>query len=881
MDNNVCYNCGGTLQEEGGSIVCINCGTHKPKKEIPTEEQSLLYAAYQKLRQANFFEAERDFDDIVRRHPYNELGYWGRLLSKFGIKFEEDYNKKSIPTCYATSIESVYDSSDYKKALEYAEPANKRVFQKHADYIERVRREWLEKASKQEPYDIFISYKDSDDKLGSHRASDRDDRRNLNRTPDSYRMQDLYHQLKERGYRVFFSRESLPDITGDKYEPYIFNALSTAKVMLVYGSKPEYINATWVRNEWTRYLKRIQHGTKSPGSLLVAYEGFAPNDLPPALKTLQCMDAGDEGFYAKLFDKIRQILEQNPDCDHLPVTIPAHNPTFDQPGLSSGVVCSICGKILKPFELIPALSDTQIDIPAFSDIARQLAMGLKIRVNRDGITCTVEGQGNCREKSISIPESIEGFRVTAIGTNRTDHYGKIVSGFASDVTSIIIPSSVTEIGSGAFAECRSLENVRIPVSVTKIGDNAFRGCLRMEAIVIPDSVTDLGGNAFYACTNLNRVELSRSLNAIKSGTFHGCKNLKQIKFPPSIKEIGIGAFENCQKLEDIAIPDSVKTLGDDAFYGCESLESAWIPESVERMGSRVFARCKKLSSIQYSGSEFHWNRMYKSLSWQRESSVCTIIFDAATYVPTAMRGPKASDGLSYRVNPDNKTCTVTGQGSCRDRKIVIPETISEYTVTEISTETSDDFGNPISGFGQNVSEVLIPSTVTKIDDSAFLYSGLKKIVIPDSVTVIGNGAFQWCSNLSSITLSAALTKINSNTFLSCTGLTSVIIPSNVTAIGENAFKGCSTLKSVKLSQALTTIESLAFSDCSRLSEIELPSSLRMIGSEAFSGCMILQTVRFNDTKKQWKHVKLGKNWKKFTLIKKTYCIDGEAKSMFG
>ena len=84
----------------------------------------------------------------------------------------------------------------------------------------------------------------------------------IDRTQDSVEAQELYIHLTKKGYHVFYSRESLRDKIGEKYEPYIFNALSTAKVMLVYGSKPEYITSTWFKNEWTRYEKRIKAGEK-------------------------------------------------------------------------------------------------------------------------------------------------------------------------------------------------------------------------------------------------------------------------------------------------------------------------------------------------------------------------------------------------------------------------------------------------------------------------------------------------------------------------------------------------------------------------------------------------------------------------------------------
>ena len=217
-------------------------------------------------------------------------------MARYGIKYEQDFDGRMIPTCYAASIESVMKDDDYQKALQYADAECKAYYERQAEYIERVRKEWVEKASKEKPYDIFICYKDSDIANG------------IERTQDSIAAQDLYIHLMNKGYRVFYSHESLRDKVGEKYEPYIFNALSTAKVMLVYGSKPEYITSTWLKNEWTRYEKRIQAGEKNPNSLLVACEGFSPGELPTALSSRQCFNAGEKSFYGDLDEAIEHIV---------------------------------------------------------------------------------------------------------------------------------------------------------------------------------------------------------------------------------------------------------------------------------------------------------------------------------------------------------------------------------------------------------------------------------------------------------------------------------------------------------------------------------------------------------------------------------------------
>ena len=389
MNPNICNNCGGDYEYRRGRWICRSCGAYKPE-ELSNEEVTLLYTAYQKLRLAEFAEAEREFDDILQKYSENPNAYWGRLMAKYGIKYEQDFDGRMIPTCYAASIESVLSSSDYQKALQYADEENKAYYRRQAEYIERVRKEWIEKARKEKPYDIFICYKDSDLANG------------IERTQDSIAAQDLYIHLRNKGYRVFYSHESLRDKAGEKYEPYIFNALSTAKVMIVYGSKPEYITSTWLKNEWTRYEKRMQKGEKNPNSLLVAYEGFSPNELPTMLSSMICLDAGLKSFYSELDDRIEKILrgknalvkyqkkkkalsiaalflllaamigfgvwsifggtvsEDPPNgsetdvCEHLTAKKAAVSPTCTENGLTEGQYCPRCGEVFVEQKIIPA-----------------------------------------------------------------------------------------------------------------------------------------------------------------------------------------------------------------------------------------------------------------------------------------------------------------------------------------------------------------------------------------------------------------------------------------------------------------------------------------------------------------------------------------------
>lgn len=120
--------------------------------------------------------------------------------------------------------------------------------------------------------------------------------------------------------------------------------------------------------------------------------------------------------------------------------------------------------------------------------------------------------------------------------------------------SVIIPNNVTEIGTGAFFKCKSIEYVTIPNSVTRIGENAFRGCTGLESITIPDSVKNMESNTFRGCNSLKSITLSHNLEAIKNDAFWGCTSLENITIPDSVNVIETNAFSYCYGLKSVELP---------------------------------------------------------------------------------------------------------------------------------------------------------------------------------------------------------------------------------------------------------------------------------------------------------------------------------------
>ena len=291
-----CKMCGGDLVMEPGATVaeCEYCGTKQTIPNQDDEKKLTLFARANRLRMGcEFDKAAGIYEAIVADFPQEAEAYWGLVLCKYGIEYVDDpATGKKIPTCHRSSFESIMEDSDFEQALENADVVAHKVYRDEAKQIEEIRKGIIEVSGKEEPYDIFICYKETDE--------------NGQRTVDSVIAQDVYDALTEKGYRVFFSRITLEDKLGQEYEPYIFAALNSAKIMLAFGTDYEYYNAVWVKNEWSRYLKLMaKDKTKH---LIPCYKGIDAYDMPKEFAKLQAQDMGKVGAMQDLMRGIEKLL---------------------------------------------------------------------------------------------------------------------------------------------------------------------------------------------------------------------------------------------------------------------------------------------------------------------------------------------------------------------------------------------------------------------------------------------------------------------------------------------------------------------------------------------------------------------------------------------
>ena len=287
-----CKMCGSILKVDYHSYIaqCEFCGARQTYSRTKNDMVIGLYVHANQLRQnCRFDKAEETFRIIQRMAPEDPEGYWGSLMCNFGIEYVKDPSTgRYIPTCHRTMFESALEQEDYLKTLEHSGEEEKEFYRAEIDVIERIRERILMLASGGLDYDAFICYKETDE--------------NGERTEDSLIAEELYRKLEEKGVLTFYASKTLEDKLGTEYEPYIFAALNSSENMVVLGTKKDYFEAVWVRNEWSRYLKLMKKDINR--FIYPCFKDMDVYDIPNELVHYQALDLNSPGAIDLLVEQI-------------------------------------------------------------------------------------------------------------------------------------------------------------------------------------------------------------------------------------------------------------------------------------------------------------------------------------------------------------------------------------------------------------------------------------------------------------------------------------------------------------------------------------------------------------------------------------------------
>ena len=405
----------------------------------------------------------------------------------------------------------------------------------------------------------------------------------------------------------------------------------------------------------------------------------------------------------------------------------------------------------------------------------------KFNISNNKISLTSEGRGytgGSPKGKIIIPENITEIEDGACSTG---YCGGAFSG-CSDLKSVTFPASLTSIGERAFGSCSGLASVDLSscTSLTSIGDSAFSYCTRLKNVSFPASLTWIGNSAFHYCKGLTSVSFPASLTSIGNYAFYKCTGLTSVDLSSytSLTSIGGGAFSGCSGLKSVTFPASLTSIGGYAFDGCSGLTSVDLSSctSLTSIGGDAFYGCKGLTSVSFPAS-------------------------LTSIGENAFEGCKGLKSVNFPTS-----LTSIGDGAFRSCSGLTSVTVdvgnSTYKAVDNVVYTKD--GTTLVFAAGGLTSVTIPNTVTSIGNSAFDgCTGLTSVSFPASLTSIGTLAFRGCSSLTSVSLSSctSLTSIGGSAFYNCEGLTSVSFPASLTSIGGYAFDGCDNLTSATFADA--------------------------------------------------------------------------------
>ncbi len=487
-------------------------------------------------------------------------------------------------------------------------------------------------------------------------------------------------------------------------------------------------------------------------------------------------------------------------------------------------------------------------------------------------------EGCAKLKTVLLPETLETIDYSAFKG-------------CSSLESISIPATVSALRDNAFDGCTSLASATFSGNsvLTELGEAAFRGTAALRTVTLPDGITSIGESIFEG-SGLSAVTLPAGLNTISTSAFGGCVNLTEIVIPATVTDIGDKAFADCTNLETVEMSEGVEYIGADAFSNCGKIREILIPASVVRMGGNPFSNCLGLTNFGLAAGNDSF--VIDAAGVLYDANMRTILF-YPSYVTTEvyeMPGTVFELSASAFAGSRLKRITISDNiksipAGCFKDSVLLESVTIPTSVTEIGSEAFmgcaklDNVVIPVScaTLGNSVFEnctslkaidfglrsielqigtalfrgctaledILLPDGLTAIPAYMFANTGVKNVVIPDSVQDLsGEGLFMNCAKLASVQLPEGYSgKLGKKAFYGCAALTGIELPDGMTALGDEAFKNCTSLASVGFGGGLNDLGMNSFENCTSLTEVDLSESdVWALGNEVFKNCTALRTL---------------------------------------
>ena len=501
-----------------------------------------------------------------------------------------------------------------------------------------------------------------------------------------------------------------------------------------------------------------------------------------------------------------------------------------------------------------------------------------------------------------------------------------INGYArADLGHLTIPDTidgypVTAIGRRAFRNCSGIVSVSIPDTVTDIGEQAFYGCENLESVDFGNSVATIGNHAFYLCSALKTVEIPDSVTSIGIIAFYGCENMTSLTIGNGVTSIGMRAFASCKKLESVIIGDSLASISEFMLNSCSALTSVTIPSSVTTIEKGAFNNCGSLRDVYYAGNEAQWNQIAVGADntaltdatrhTKDTTQLCGISIKSQPIKTRYLSGEELdttgltltasyADGTTMEITegftvagfssdvPGTQILTVTYGGYAATFAVVVIAREEVNTCGDNLTWTLSEEGVlTISGFGPmyNYYESETPWFITAVP--------IKKIVVETGATTIGQWAFCDMWDVSEVQLPDTITTIGGSAF-SRNGVTSITIPAGVTKIADTAFSMANKLTGIwvdednayycsdeygvlynkdktvlmrapakglegeyTIPEGVTDVGFYGFYKCDALTSVKIPISVKLIDEGAFGACAALRHVYYDGARTQWRRISI-------------------------